>query len=57
MLLLELRLSKHGTRLITVDIITKYGNYRYVLKIYVGLNMNSDICKTFRINSWRLSNS
>jgi hypothetical protein len=45
MFLLELRLSKHGARPFTVDFIIKYSNYRYVLPRYVGLHINSDICK------------
>jgi len=57
MFLLELRLSKHGARLFTVDLIIKYNNYTYVIPRYVGLNINSNICKAFRINGWHLRNS
>jgi len=57
MFLSELRLPKHGTRLFAVYLIIKYSNYRYVLPRSVGLNINSDICKAFRINGWHLRNS
>jgi hypothetical protein len=57
MFLLELRLSKYGARLFTVDLIIKYNNYRYVLPCYIGLNINYDICKAFRINGWHLRKS